>query len=411
MVDGGAVPRDQAARLQPLDPLVHRRGGQPRGLAEVGEGHPPVLGQQPRGSGGRSTPAPVCSRASRVAARTWQDARVTSPQNGEPAGRAPDAARHRQPVLPGVLRRARLGAGARRHAGQRRARADGLHQPAGHRVPPHRAGLLLGQRLATAVARRPDPDLQGAPRRRGGRLRRPTSRRCRTRSRPRSRSSSRCSRRSASAWSAPTSTRRTTSSAPWPPGPASRSTSSPATATSSSSSTTRPRSGCSTSPAASAGTSGSPTTGCARSTTSTPPSTPPSPPCAATPPTACPGSPGSARRPPPPCSTGSATWTGSSRPPPTPTPTSAPRPRRRIKEAADYLEVAPTVVAVVRDLDLGEYDATLPRTPAHPDRVVELDQRWGLGGSAVRLVEALACSRPAHSAGVAAHLRRDSAAV
>jgi 5'-3' exonuclease len=66
-----------------------------------------------------------------------------------------------------------------------------------------------------------------------------------------------------------------------------------------------------------------------------------------------------------------------------------PAPRRRIKEAADYLEVAPTVVAVVRDLDLGEYDATLPRTPAHPDRVVELDQRWGLGSSAVRLVEAL----------------------
>ena len=66
-----------------------------------------------------------------------------------------------------------------------------------------------------------------------------------------------------------------------------------------------------------------------------------------------------------------------------------PAPRRRIKEAAAYLEVAPTVVAVVRDLDLGEYDATLPRTPAHPDRVVELDQRWGLGSSAVRLVEAL----------------------
>jgi 5'-3' exonuclease len=66
-----------------------------------------------------------------------------------------------------------------------------------------------------------------------------------------------------------------------------------------------------------------------------------------------------------------------------------PAPRRRIKDAADYLAVAPTVVAVVRDLDLGPYDATLPRTPAHPDRVVELDQRWGLGSSAVRLVEAL----------------------
>ncbi len=67
----------------------------------------------------------------------------------------------------------------------------------------------------------------------------------------------------------------------------------------------------------------------------------------------------------------------------------APGPRGKIKAAADYLAVAPQVVAVVRDLDLGEYDATLPRTPAHPDDVIALDQRWDLGGAAVRLVEAL----------------------
>jgi hypothetical protein len=66
-----------------------------------------------------------------------------------------------------------------------------------------------------------------------------------------------------------------------------------------------------------------------------------------------------------------------------------PGPRGKIKAAADYLAVAPKVVAVVRDLDLGDPDLTLPRTPAHPDRVIELDQRWGLGSSAVRLVEAL----------------------
>ncbi len=67
----------------------------------------------------------------------------------------------------------------------------------------------------------------------------------------------------------------------------------------------------------------------------------------------------------------------------------APGPRGKIKAAADYLAVAPQVVAVVRDLDLGEYDATLPRTPADPDAVVALDQRWDLGSAAVRLVEAL----------------------
>ncbi len=67
----------------------------------------------------------------------------------------------------------------------------------------------------------------------------------------------------------------------------------------------------------------------------------------------------------------------------------APGPRRRIKDALAYLEVAPSVVAVRRDLALGDLDLTRPITPADPDRLVELDQRWGLGSSAVRLVEAL----------------------
>ncbi|MGD9958853.1 MAG: 5'-3' exonuclease H3TH domain-containing protein [Nocardioides sp.] len=66
-----------------------------------------------------------------------------------------------------------------------------------------------------------------------------------------------------------------------------------------------------------------------------------------------------------------------------------PGPRGKVKAAADYLAVAPQVVAVVRDLDLGNPDLTLPRTPARPDRVLELDERWDLGSSAVRLVQAL----------------------
>ena len=67
----------------------------------------------------------------------------------------------------------------------------------------------------------------------------------------------------------------------------------------------------------------------------------------------------------------------------------APAPRARIKAAAGYLAVAPKVVAVVRDLELGRPDLALPRTPARPDRLLELDRRWDLGGSAARLVEAL----------------------
>lgn len=67
----------------------------------------------------------------------------------------------------------------------------------------------------------------------------------------------------------------------------------------------------------------------------------------------------------------------------------APGPRRKIKDAADYLLVAPKVVAVARDLDVGSPDLAAPRTPKDPDRLVELSERWGLGGSVTRLVEAL----------------------
>ncbi len=68
----------------------------------------------------------------------------------------------------------------------------------------------------------------------------------------------------------------------------------------------------------------------------------------------------------------------------------APGPRRKVKDAAAYLKVAPKVVGVVRDLDLGAPDLTMPRTPVDPDRLVALAERWGLGGSVARLVDALA---------------------
>ena len=68
----------------------------------------------------------------------------------------------------------------------------------------------------------------------------------------------------------------------------------------------------------------------------------------------------------------------------------SPGPRRRILDAADYLEVAPTVVAVVRDLDLPTYDATLPAEPRDAALVTELTQRWGLGSAPGRLTAVLA---------------------
>ena len=50
----------------------------------------------------------------------------------------------------------------------------------------------------------------------------------------------------------------------------------------------------------------------------------------------------------------------------------------RLRAAADYLAVAPRVVRVVRDLPLDDIDDALPRTPADPDALVALAERWGI---------------------------------
>jgi 5'-3' exonuclease len=67
----------------------------------------------------------------------------------------------------------------------------------------------------------------------------------------------------------------------------------------------------------------------------------------------------------------------------------APSPRRRLLDAADYLEVAPSVVAVARDLDLGHPDLTLHRTPHDPEALISLSDRWNLESPIARLVDAL----------------------
>jgi 5'-3' exonuclease len=67
----------------------------------------------------------------------------------------------------------------------------------------------------------------------------------------------------------------------------------------------------------------------------------------------------------------------------------APGPRRKILDAGAYLDVAPTVVSVARDIDLGEPDLRLPRTPVDPEALKELAERWGLSSPIARLVETL----------------------
>jgi 5'-3' exonuclease len=67
----------------------------------------------------------------------------------------------------------------------------------------------------------------------------------------------------------------------------------------------------------------------------------------------------------------------------------APGPRRKLRDATDYLAVAPTVVKVACDIDLGTPHLELPRTPKDPDALVALSDRWGLDSPTARLVQTL----------------------
>jgi 5'-3' exonuclease len=71
-------------------------------------------------------------------------------------------------------------------------------------------------------------------------------------------------------------------------------------------------------------------------------------------------------------------------------------PRRRLLDAAAYLDAAPGVVRVAADAPVGKIDDALPASPADPDAVVSLAERWGLAGPATRLTEALTAVASAH---------------
>ncbi len=66
--------------------------------------------------------------------------------------------------------------------------------------------------------------------------------------------------------------------------------------------------------------------------------------------------------------------------------------RSKLGKAIDYLAVAPTVVAVATDIDLGVTadDLRLPDAPVDPKGFAALTERYGLGGSAERVVASLA---------------------
>ncbi|GAB3554532.1 5'-3' exonuclease [Arthrobacter tumbae] len=65
--------------------------------------------------------------------------------------------------------------------------------------------------------------------------------------------------------------------------------------------------------------------------------------------------------------------------------------RQKLTAAADYLAVAPTVVNVVRDLDLGSFESRI--RPLDTDReqtLKKLADQWNLGGAADRVLKAYA---------------------
>jgi len=64
--------------------------------------------------------------------------------------------------------------------------------------------------------------------------------------------------------------------------------------------------------------------------------------------------------------------------------------RKRLNEASGYLAIAPDVVRVRADAPVTKVDPALPTTPAHPDKLEELAERYGLVGPIRRLAKALA---------------------
>jgi 5'-3' exonuclease len=72
---------------------------------------------------------------------------------------------------------------------------------------------------------------------------------------------------------------------------------------------------------------------------------------------------------------------------------------KRLHAAADYLDAAPTVVAVERAIDLPAVDGALPRTPADPAALAALADRHGLRSSVERIGAALGWPAGALDAG------------
>jgi 5'-3' exonuclease len=76
-----------------------------------------------------------------------------------------------------------------------------------------------------------------------------------------------------------------------------------------------------------------------------------------------------------------------------PTTALTPALRRNLLAAGDYLDVAPRVVAVARDVELDRTGTALPQAPADPARLAELAERYNLTSPVQRLTAVLGHSR------------------
>jgi 5'-3' exonuclease len=62
---------------------------------------------------------------------------------------------------------------------------------------------------------------------------------------------------------------------------------------------------------------------------------------------------------------------------------------KKMHAAAAYLDAAPVVVAVAKEIDLAPVEGTLPRSPADPDALATLAEKHGIESSVRRLASAL----------------------
>ena len=64
--------------------------------------------------------------------------------------------------------------------------------------------------------------------------------------------------------------------------------------------------------------------------------------------------------------------------------------RTKLAAARGYLDVAPVVVAVAKDVPVPALDGLLPSSPRDPELLVELSERWGLNSALNRVLTAFA---------------------